>query len=461
MQSAPFLRALRRLAQPWAARWRARNGSAAAGTAADLNHDGDAAVTAVMVGATCCALRLERHAGSARLHLTQAGQGGREQLRVWQAAGWFKGASVVLVLGSSERHFLTLDRPELPPEELALAARYPLAEALEADAEELLTTATPMPQTNEALRPQMLAVAARLGPVREQLALLSAAGIRARHIDIADSALRGMVLLQGKPDEGCVALSLVGEDICIGLIWQHQFCALRSLALPPRTANDDAEYEEQLALHIQRTADHFERQATRLSVRSVLASMPAMTDDARRAVLSALPLPAQVFDVAAVLAVDEAAAQACAGHNDLTALAGVAAARLLEPLAQQAAEQAEQNEAAAGDTPLATGYEPMGLTPMALSQTVIAQAALDSRTTAQGPAGDTHDSAYSSERYANYESPDSGALGTADDGNTAGPFDTPLHGPLDDAPYRPASDRFGNSDDTRRDPPAMALEDRL
>ncbi len=349
-----------------------------------------------MVGDTCRAVRLERRAGQARLHLAQAGSGGREQLRQWKSEGWFDDAQVVLVLGSEDRHFLTLDRPELPPEELALAARYPLAEALEADAETLLATATPMPLTNDALRPQMLAVAAHLGPVREQLAQLSAAGVRVRHIDIADSALRGMVMLQGVAEEGCVALAFVGADICIGLIWQHQFCALRALALPPRTPRDEAEFEEQLALHIQRTADHFERQATRLAVRSVLASMPALEDDARRNVLSALPLSARTFELDEALSVDDAAARACQGNNDLTALVGVAAARLLEPLAEQAATRAQAQEEADREAQRAEGYEPLGLTPLpatvpaqggtgaastpaALSQSAIEQAALASR----------------------------------------------------------------------------------
>ena len=410
MQSAPFLRVLRRLALPrWLARGRLGGvGGAGADAGTLTDDDGDAAVVALMAGPDCAAVRLERRAGSARLHLTQAGNGGPEQLRLWKAAGWFDNAQVVLVLGSEERHFLTLDRPELPPEELALAARYPLAEALETEPELLLATATPMPLTNDALRPQMLAVAAHLGPVRAQLAQLSAAGIRVRHIDIADTALRGMVMLQGQPEEGCVALAFVGADICIGLIWQHQFCALRALALPPRTPRDEAEFEEQLALHIQRTADHFERQATRLAVRSVLASMPSLGDEARRTVLSALPLPARTFELDSALAVDAAAGRACQGNNNLTALVGVAAARLLEPLAQQAAARAQAQDEAAREAQLAGGFEPLGLTstglqptgaggtaglsPAALSQTTIEQAAYGSRgagefvDTEQGPA---------------------------------------------------------------------------
>lgn len=373
--------------------------------------DDDAAVVTVMLGDTCSVVRVQRQAGAAQLQLTQAASGGPELLRQCKAQGWFDGAQVVLVLGSGERHFLTLDRPEVPPEELALAARYPLAEAMEVEAENLLATATPMPLINDALRPQMLAVAAQLDPVRARLAQLAGAGVRVRNIDIVDSALRGMVLLQGQAqqpgqqqgqsqtqgqpgqaqaEDGCVALASVGADICIGLIWQYQFCALRALALPPtagRSARDDSDFQEQLALQIQRTADHYERQATRLAVRSVLASLPALSEEAQRTVLGALPLSARSFELSQALQLAPDAAQACAGNSDLTALACVAAARLLEPLAQQAAQRALALEQAQREALDANGYEPLGLlplgsaasgalpTPAALSRAAIGQAA--------------------------------------------------------------------------------------
>ena len=71
MQSAPLLRAWRRLAFPrWAARWRA-GGAAGAGTA-QTDGDGNAAVVTLMLGPTCAAVRLERRAGAPQLHLARA-----------------------------------------------------------------------------------------------------------------------------------------------------------------------------------------------------------------------------------------------------------------------------------------------------------------------------------------------------------------------------------------------------
>ena len=298
------------------------------------------AVTAVMVGPHCHVVRVEISQAASHsfgVRLVHAEEGGPEMLRPWRQRGWFAQAQTLLVLPSDERHFLTFDQPEVPAQDLALAVRYPLCEALDCEPETLLTTAVTMPRINDALRPQVLAVAARLQPVRERLATLAAAGITARAVDISDSALRGMVMLARRHDEGCIVLCFVGGDICIGLLWQGQFCALRSLALPLRAPDDEAEFEEQLALHIQRTADHFERQATQLAVRQVLASMPALDSAAQQSVLSALPLPAQVFDLQALLPASPLALEACSGHNDLTALACVAAARLLDNRAGSAA----------------------------------------------------------------------------------------------------------------------------
>ena len=211
-----------------------------------------------------------------------------------------------------------------------------------------LCTALALPRINEAMRPQVLAVAGRVAPTKAQLAQLHAAGIKLRAIDTVDNALRGMTLLQDAGADGVIALAFIGHDICIGLLWRGEFCALRTLALPVRAPLVDGEFEEQLALHIQRTTDHFERQATALAVRHVLASMPARAAPARESLRAALPMGAQLFELDTWLSMSGLTREHIDGHNDLTALACVAAARLLDmrtleghaPAAQPRQEQA-------------------------------------------------------------------------------------------------------------------------
>ena len=290
------------------------------------------AVTAVMMGERCLAARVELAERGGRMKLAAVAEGSAAELRGGHERRLFADSQAVLVLRSHERHLITLDKPEVPDAELHLAVRWPLAEALEVEAEQLLTSALVLPRINPALHPQVLAVAGRLDVARAHLKTLQDAGIKVRAIDVSDSALRGMSLLQGghADADGWVVLAFIGADVCIGLLWRSEFCALRTLALPVRRPRDESEFEEHLALHIQRTSDHFERQATQLSVRHVLASMPSLSAEARESVRATLPLSAKLFELGEAFEMSGTTAEHCEGDNDLTALACVAASRLAD-----------------------------------------------------------------------------------------------------------------------------------
>ncbi len=306
----------------------------------------ESAVTTVMLGERCLAVRVEAGTGEARPRLVQAVEGAPDDLARWRADGLFRHSRPVLVLASSERHLLTLDRPDVPSAELPLAVRWPLGTTLEIEPEQLLTTAVEMPRINESLAPQVLAIAAKIEPVRAQLDTLQRAGIDLRSIDVSDSALRGMRKLMPPDNEGWVVLAMIGHDLCIGLLWQGRFCALRTLALPVRRPRDTQEFDEQLALHIQRTADLFERQARQLAIRQVLAALPALSAESRSAICAALPLQAHLFQLGQAFDLSDELLQRCSGHNDLTALACVAATRLYDQTSPAVAASAGQEVAA-------------------------------------------------------------------------------------------------------------------
>jgi hypothetical protein len=299
---------------------------------------GARAVTAVMVGPHCVVARLEARPEGLKLVAVDEGEPG--DLARWKPL--FRGSRGVLVLRSEERFLLTLDKPEVPEAELNLAVRWPMGEALGAEPEQLLTVALPLPRVNEAVRAQVLGVATRLDIAQAQLASLRAVGIDLRSIDIVDSALRGMALLQDSLPASTVAVCLVGNNMSIGLIQQGQICALRSVPLPAREGHADADLAEQLALNTRRTFDHYERQAMLshrhgdathhhaqpVTVGRALASVGSLSQAALDTFCTALPDNPQLFDVAASLHGSEEIARRCTGHDELTALACVAAARL-------------------------------------------------------------------------------------------------------------------------------------
>lgn len=307
----------------------------------------DGPVSALMVGAgSVLAVRVEPalQAGG-RLRLMAAMELPVDALQRLRDERVCAGSRTVLVMPQEQRQLLALERPEVPDAELPLAVRFPLAEALEHEPDQVLATALVLPRISEAGRDQVLAIGAPLPAVQQQLAALKAVGIKARSIDIIDSALRGMALLHAQREtaggdddrDGRVVLAFVGHTICIGLLWRGAFCALRSLPLPTREPRDAAEFEEHLALHIQRTTDQFERQATQLAVRRVLAAMPSLAPDVRESVRDSLPLTPELFDAAQAFDGPDAALAAVSGHNDLTALACVAAARMIDAAREPAA----------------------------------------------------------------------------------------------------------------------------
>lgn len=314
-----------------------------------LQLGGARAVTAVMLGERCAVVRLEARADG--LHLVAAVDGEASDLARWKPL--FKGSRGVLVLSSEERFLQTLDKPDVPEAELNLAVRWPMGEALGTEPEQLLTMALPLPRLNEAVRAQVLGVATRLETAQGQLALLRKVGIDVRSIDVIDSALRGMALLQESLPASTVAVCLVGNNMSIGLIQQGQICALRSVPLPAREGYADADLAEQLALNTRRTFDHYERQAmlshrsaenaeAPMAVGRALASVGSLSQAALDTFCTALPDAPQLFDVAHSVHSDEDIAQRCTGNDELTALACVAAARLFDtgPVARRTAAPA-------------------------------------------------------------------------------------------------------------------------
>jgi len=294
------------------------------------------AVTVLTVGKECAVVRLE--ARSDGVHLVAVDSGEVSELPRWKPL--FRGACGVLVLRSEERFLLALDKPEVPPAELNLAVRWPMGEALGAEPEQLLTTALPLPRMNEAVREQVLGIAARIESVQAQLATLRAAGIDIRSIDVVDSALRGMALLQPEVPGSAVAVALVGNTMSIGLIQEGRICALRSVPLPQRVGHSDNDLAEQLALNARRTFDHYERQAmlshrgaegsTPMPIGRALASVGSLSQDGLETFCSALPDVPQLFNLQAAVHASEELLVRCAGHDELTALACVAATRLFD-----------------------------------------------------------------------------------------------------------------------------------
>ena len=298
-----------------------------------LSWRGARAVTAVMVGEVATVVRVEARASG--LHLVAAETGPANDLS--RCKSLFRGGVGLLVLRSEDRFLLMLDQPQVPAEELHLALRWPIGEALGMECEELLTAAVPLYRSNEAARPQVLGIAARLDKVKAQLDVLQQAGIKLRSIDVADTALRGMVLMQPQLAGSAFTLALMGSTMYIGLIQEGSICALRSVPLPERDGQSDARLALQLALNARRTFDHYGRQALMTprggapaGIGRAVASVASLSVAGQDTFCQALPEPPELFDLFAFLQAPPSVRARCTGSDELTALACVAAARLFD-----------------------------------------------------------------------------------------------------------------------------------
>lgn len=308
-------------------------------------HGGGGAVSALMLGDRCQGVRVE--AGDGRPRVVEAVEGDAAELRRWKP--WLRGSRVVLVLDAEQRQLQLRDRPGVPDEEMAQALRWPMAETLGVDAEALLVSAVGLPPLNEASRPQVLGVAALMDTVKPLLAMAGRTGVEIRHIDVIDTAMRGMVLLHRPRLRSAVTVCLAGSAVCIGLIRDGGIAGLRSVPLPAREGASDLALADQLALNARRTFDYYERQAGlmardagTLAIDHALASVESLSPEAYEIFASALPQAPERFRVDEVLDGAPEVLQRCHGHDQLTALACVGVARLHDHgvLAMPAAEGA-------------------------------------------------------------------------------------------------------------------------
>ena len=107
------------------------------------------------------------------------------------------------------------------------------------------------------------------------------------------------------------------------------------------------DFQDALSLHIQRSVDSFERQATLMAIRHVVLSLPAMSYAGREGVASSVPADTRIFDLEHWVDIDDSLLTLLRGHEELHALACVAACRLLAPVAVTAKASAETSAAKA------------------------------------------------------------------------------------------------------------------
>jgi MSHA biogenesis protein MshI len=211
---------------------------------------------------------VRRRAGAKPLVLawqTTVGASALATLSQWRAHEGLADAPANLLLGVGDYQILPVDVAELPPDELADAARWKVKDMIDYPPEEASVACLLVPSADASTPARHgLAVVAPKRTVAQRMQ----SAIEARHgldaIDIPELALRNIALLMpGAPAVGLVHIGLARTTLV--MVWQGELCTFRRFDLTAQQllVADPEQRDaliERLGLDLQRTCDAFERQ---------------------------------------------------------------------------------------------------------------------------------------------------------------------------------------------------------
>lgn len=211
--------------------------------------------------------------------------------------------SVSLVLSPGEYQLLPLDAPTVPPQEMKMAVRWRIKDLIDFPVDDATVDVIRLDASQADSGGKLLAVVARNQVLKRYIDLAEHARVKLSAIDIPELAQRNLAALLETPDRVLALLSFTPQGCLLTLTRNGELCFFRHLELNLASlAGMEAERRnaaiDRLALELQRSLDHIDRQYSQWRVeRIVLAPPPAvagMADYLREQ----LYLPLEVADLA-------------------------------------------------------------------------------------------------------------------------------------------------------------------
>jgi MSHA biogenesis protein MshI len=210
------------------------------------------------------------------------------------------------VLSGGHYQMLTVDAPNVPPDELRTAVRWRLKDMLDFHVDDATIDVLDIPvdKTAAARQHSMFAVAARNAVIEERQKLFAQAKIKLVAIDIPEMAQRnisalletdgrGLAMLSFDEDGGLLTVSFKGE-----LYLSRRIDVTLEQLLDPEHARKHQRFEK-ITLELQRSLDHFDRQFHFINVARLLLA-PSAIAGLEEYLSSNLYTPVARFDLADV-----------------------------------------------------------------------------------------------------------------------------------------------------------------
>ncbi len=171
------------------------------------------------------------------------------------------------LLTSGEYQLLSVDAPNVPPDELKSAIRWTIKEMLDyhVDDATIDVLAVPLDKDGPARSNTLFAVAARNQLIAERQALFEGAKIALRVIDIPEMAQRNISALLEQEARAAALLSFNAEGGLVtitfgGELYFSRRIDMTAMQLQQADASQMTALHERITLELQRSLDHFDRQ---------------------------------------------------------------------------------------------------------------------------------------------------------------------------------------------------------
>jgi len=181
----------------------------------------------------------------------------------YQAGGY----QCTTLLAPSEYQLLSVDAPNVPPEELKTAIRWRLKDMLDYHVDDATIDVldVPVDKNGGSRTHSMYAVAARNQLIEQRQTLFTDAKIPLTVIDIPDMAQRNISALLEPEGRGLAMLSFSSEGGLLTVTYQGEIYLSRRIDISlDQLAQGDADQRrglhDRITLELQRSLDHFDRQ---------------------------------------------------------------------------------------------------------------------------------------------------------------------------------------------------------
>lgn len=213
------------------------------------------------------------------------------------------------LLGASEYQLLSVDAPNVPPDELKVAIRWRLKDLLDFHVDDATIDVLDVPIAKDAAthNHSMYAIAARNQLIEQRQALFEQARIPLNVIDIPEMAQRNISALLEPEGRGIAMLSFDMEGGLLTTTFSGELYLARRIDVTlAQLQNADEEkrngFYDRITLELQRSFDHFDRQYRFIALsKLVLAPLGVVGPELQSYLAANLYVPVEILDLESVL----------------------------------------------------------------------------------------------------------------------------------------------------------------